>query len=176
MTIMMKSNLRDRGFLVMGQAEKSIENLAGLRGRQRPSLYADPLSWLIFDVVENVTSQQEGSFLAAKEGVGHIVVSEACTSFTMAELSTAIDLGHLSPLRFSGANPGLVCTLPSQLLGFCGPSLVFSMAPSKGADPALDIARSWLRSGRASHVFISCHQRELDDQHVVSTVLIRIKA
>lgn len=158
------------GLAVVGRGGAAVSDLSELQSRQRASLYADPLSWLVFDAVGQAVNELGEKILSAKNTVGHIVVSDQCTTFTMLEIGTSIPAGRFSPLRFSGANPGLICTLPSQLLGFSGPSLVLSMPPDAGLPPAMTVARAWLRERMASHVFVTYHLEDASGHRVVTTV------
>ncbi|WP_105967719.1 beta-ketoacyl synthase N-terminal-like domain-containing protein [Streptomyces geranii] len=141
--------------------------------RRRASLYADPLSWLVLDAVEQALGASDFTpeDASAKEAVGHIAISDQCTLHTMRQLAEAIPAGRISPLRFSGANPGSICTLPSQFLGFSGPTMTLSMPPEKGLPPALAVARAWLRQGCATHVIVTAHRADASGHRVTSTVL-----
>lgn len=143
--------------------------------RRRTSLYADPLSWLVLDAVEQAIAACGEDFApagtSAKEGVGHIAVSDQCTLHTMRQLAGAIGAGRVSPLRFSGANPGSICALPSQFLGFGGPTMTLSMPPEKGLPPAMAVARAWLRQGCATHVIVTAHRADASGHRVTSAIL-----
>jgi hypothetical protein len=159
------------GMTVVGEGLAAASDLSGPQPRRKASFYADPLSWLVFSAVEHAVDGCPEELLASPESVGHIVVSDRCTTHTMRETAAAIAVGRISPLRFSGANPGSVCSLPSQLLGFAGPSMTLSMPPEKGLAPAVTIARVWLRQRSAVHVLITSHRADESGHRVTSTIL-----
>jgi hypothetical protein len=165
------ATLNTRGMRVLGEGVATAPDLSGLFLKQRASLYADPLSWLVLDAAEHAVGECHEELLPVGETVGHIVVSDHCTTHTMREIAEAIPAGRLSPLRFSGANPGSVCSLPSQLLGFSGPSMTLSMPPEKGLPPAVAVARVWLRQGAAAYVLITSHRAGGPGHRVTTTVL-----
>ena len=158
------------GMVVVGEGVAAAPDLPGPRPKQKASAYADPLSWLVFSAVQQALDGCREELLTARESVGHIVVSDHCTLHTMLEIAAAIPSGRVSPLRFSGANPGSVCSLPSQLLGFSGPSLTLSMPPEKGLPSAVTITRRWLRQGSAVHVLITSHRADAPGHRVTSTI------
>ncbi|KPW22277.1 Coronafacic acid synthetase component [Pseudomonas cannabina pv. alisalensis] len=158
----------------LGQAE-SVAALGSEGGAaQKASAYADPLSWLVFEAVDYVLDNCRDAVLAAGQTVGHIVVSDVCTLHTMQHIARDLGRNRLSPLRFSGACPGLVCSLPGQLLRFSGPSLVLSMPPQDGLRPAALLARDWLDSGAASYVLVSAHDTD-GAQHRARCTLLQLQ-
>ncbi len=96
-------------------------------------------------------------------------MSDVCTLHTMQHIARDLGRNRLSPLRFSGACPGLVCSLPGQLLRFSGPSLVLSMPPQDGLRPA-----AWLDSGAASYVLVSAHDTD-GAQHRARCTLLQLQ-
>lgn len=160
---------------VLGQAESlaAFDSAAG--AAQKTSAYADPLSWLVFEAVERALDSCRDAVLTAGQTVGHIVVSDICTLHTMQHIARDLVRNRLSPLRFSGACPGLICSLPGQLLRFSGPSLVLSMPPQDGLVPAALLAQDWLNSGAASYVLVSAHERD-GTQHRVRCTLLQPQA
>lgn len=155
----------------LSQAESVAAFGPAVGAAQKTSAYADPLSWLVFEAVERVLESCRDAVLAAGQTVGHIVVSDVCTLHTMQHIARDLVRIRLSPLRFSGACPGLVCSLPGQLLRFSGPSLVLSMPPLNGLAPAALLAQDWLDSGAASHVLVSAHDTDGTQHRVRSTLL-----
>ncbi|WP_460072574.1 coronafacic acid synthetase [Streptomyces sp. YKOK-I1] len=156
---------------VLGEGVATAPDLSDARTPRRTSVYADPVSWLVLEAVERAVEAYGGDLRAARDGVGHIVVSDHCTAHTMRELAATIPAGRISPLRFSGANPGSVCGLSAQLLGFGGPSLTLSMPPEKGLPPAMAVARVWLAQGTATHVLVTTHRADASGHRVTSTIL-----
>ena len=159
------------GLDVLGEGVATAPDLSNARTGRRTSVYADPLSWLVLEAVERAIEEYGGELSSARESVGHIAVSDHCTAYTMRELAATIPTGRISPLRFSGANPGTVCSLPAQILGFSGPSMTLSMPPEKGLPPAIAVARVWLRQGTATHVLVTSHRADAAGHHVTSTIL-----
>lgn len=146
-----------------------VADLDELRPRQRPSLYADPVAWLVLDAVDHAV--RGSAEQPAPESTGHIVVSDHCTGHTMRQIAGGLTTGRISPLRFSGANPGAVCGFTCQLRGFTGPSATLSMAPETGLPVALALARAWLSGGAATHVLVSSHHVDAAGHHVTSVLL-----
>ncbi|MEI5519908.1 coronafacic acid synthetase [Streptomyces brasiliscabiei] len=159
----------------VGEGVAVARDLSATPPKRKASLYADPLSWLVLDAVEQALGACGGILTPAdapaRRSVGHIAVSDQCTTHTMRQLAAAIPSGRVSPLRFSGANPGSICGLPSQLLGLGGPTMTLSMPPEKGLPPALLVARAWLRQDSASHVIVTTHRADASGHHVTSTIL-----
>jgi len=163
------------GMTLVGEGVATAADLSALPPKRKASLYADPLSWLVLEAVERAIDEHGEELLSAREAVGHVAVSDHCTSHTMRELAATIPAGHISPLRFSGANPGSICSLPAQFLGFSGPSMTLSMPPEKGLPPAVTIARLWLRQGSASHVLVTSHDVAASGHRVTSRLLREIQ-
>lgn len=160
------------GLRMLAEGEALSSAGSSARGQQKASAYADPVSWLVFEAVEKALQSVRDSVLAARRTVGQIVVSDICTLHTMQHIARDLPRNRLSPLRFSGACPGLVCSLPGQLLHFSGPSLVLSMPPEAGLLPAALLARDWLSSGAASHVLVSAHERDGEQQRIRCALLL----
>jgi hypothetical protein len=159
------------GLTVVGQGLATAPDLSSVRTKQKASLYADPLSWLVLEAVERAIDSCGGDLLSARESVGHIAISDHCTAHTMREIAAAIPAGRISPLRFSAANPGSICSLPAQFHRFSGPSMTLSMPPDRGLPPALSIARTWLRQRSAAYVLITSHAADASGHSITSTVL-----
>lgn len=143
--------------------------------RQRPSFYADPASWLILQAFEQALEQCSQDFLARPEQIGLITLSETCTLHTMLEIEKTLGEGVISPLRFSGANPGAVGSLPSHFFGFSGPTLVLSMPPEDGLDLAATLAAGWLAVGDADFVAINRHWLTASGHYAESTIFAHEK-
>lgn len=137
--------------------------------RQKPSFYADPVSWLILDAAEQAVAQCVG-LTEFPEEVGVITISDVCTMHTMTEIASRLTDGHISPLRFSGANPGAVGSLPSHFCTFSGPALVFSMPPEEALGIAKTVAETWLKEATVRYVILNRHWLRQDGHHVSSTI------
>lgn len=161
-----------KGLDVVGRGNAMAADLTGPGARRKASVYADPVSWLVLEAVERAVADCP-ELLAAREAVGHVVVSDHCTLHSMRQLAEGIAAGRVSPLRFSGANPGLLCSLPCHIFGFNGPSITLSMPPERGVGPALAIARGWLCRLAATHVVLTSHHTDEEGHHIFSRVLRR---
>jgi hypothetical protein len=159
------------GMTVVGQGLAAAADLSSVRPKQKASLYADPLSWLVLEAVERAIDAYGGDLLSVREAVGHIAVSDHCTIYTMRGIAAAIPAGRISPLRFSGANPGSICSLPAQFHGFSGPSMTLSMPPDRGLPLAVSIARVWLRQRSAAYMLITSHSADTSGHRITSTIL-----
>jgi hypothetical protein len=136
--------------------------------RNGPSLYADPVAWLVCTAVEAAT--EECADELARDNVGVLVVSEFATLTTMRSIASGAARGRVSPLRFAGANPAVVAGLACITLGFRGPSLVLSMPPASGVAPAVTVASGLLSSGAASHLVLVAHS--VTTEHAVTCVIV----
>lgn len=136
---------------------------------QKPSFYADPVSWLMLEAAEQAVGQCIG-VTEYPEDVGVITVSDVCTIQTMTEIASRLMDGYISPLRFSGANPGAVGSLPSHFWSFSGPTLVFSMLPEEALGIVKTTAGMWLQDGSARHVIVNRHWMRPDGHHARSTI------
>lgn len=161
------------GLTVVGRGIATAPASGEVRRRQRACLYADPASWLVLEAVQLALDDAGDDLTAAVEDVGHVTVSDQCTLSTIGSVAAAVETGRLSPLRFSGANPGSVGTLPSQILGFSGPTLTLSMPPRAGIPVALTIARAWLHRQQATYVLVTAHTCDSSGHLVTSEILSR---
>ncbi|MFP1722843.1 coronafacic acid synthetase [Lonsdalea quercina] len=158
------------GLPAVGYGRAAASDLAAMKAGRKASLYADPLAWLVYDAVELALEEEKEAIFSAKRSVGHIAISDQCTAHTLREIGAAISSGRISPLRFSGACPGLVCALPGQFLGFNGPSMVLSMPAEQGLPAAAAIARTWLGEHAASYVIVTCHEADAAGHTVTSVI------
>ncbi|WP_024802760.1 hypothetical protein [Nocardia sp. BMG51109] len=165
--------LRPDGHLaVAGRGVAVAPGLDAVPRRRVPSVYADPLAWLVLDAVEQAIDDCADNLAAVKDSVGHIAVSDYCTTHTMLGIAATVADGHISPLRFSGANPGAVAGLSCQLLALCGPSTTLSMPPYAGLPTAVALARMWLRQGAAEYMIISTHHTGDQGHHTISSTVL----
>jgi hypothetical protein len=140
--------------------------------RNGPSFYADPASWLVTAAAQDALSTCAENLLSASDEVGMVTVSNVCTTLTMRDIARAVSRGRVSPLRFAGANPGVLTGLPCIKWKFRGPTLTFSMDPVVGVDVAVTVVKSWLRNGQAKYVLIATYLVE-HGQHVARCVITR---
>lgn len=140
---------------------------------RRPSFYADPVSWLVAQSVRAALDACPEDLVGRADEVAVITVSDHCTLRTMREIAGQVPTGRVSPLRFSGANPGSVGSLPGILLGFQGPSLTLSMPPDTGLPVARAIAHGWLAERAAAYAVVSAHEVSREGRHEVRTTILR---
>jgi hypothetical protein len=138
--------------------------------RNSPSLFADPVAWLICAAFEAATGDNAAELAGAREDVGLIVISEFATTITMRSIAEGAGRGRVSPLRFAGANPAVLAGLACIRWGLRGPSLTLSMRPADGVAPAAAVARGLLSSGAASHVGLVAHAA--GTEHVAACVIV----
>ncbi|MCV9879629.1 coronafacic acid synthetase [Brenneria izbisi] len=163
--------LTDQPLNIVGQGMASAADLSTYKPAQKVSLYADPLSWLVLEAVEQAIAKHRDVITSACSSVGHIAISDHCTLKTIHDISATLSSGHLSPLRFSGACPGMVIGLPSQFLRFSGPSIVWSMPSDNMQTYTTALARIWLDEGSATHVIITEHRVDALGHHIHSVVV-----
>ncbi|HEX8092912.1 coronafacic acid synthetase [Jatrophihabitans sp.] len=170
------ADLVGQGVRVLAEGRSSTPDLRNFRGGSKPSFFADPLSWLVAQSVEQAVAQCGAEVRSAAEEVGSLLISDVCSLTTMRQVAERVPSGRLSPLRFSGANPGVTATLPAMTFGFTGPSLTLSMTPADGLPWGLVIARCWLVSGQARHVVLASHRHEPDAGHQVDSAVLTASA
>ncbi|MGW5688849.1 beta-ketoacyl synthase N-terminal-like domain-containing protein [Nonomuraea sp. NPDC003754] len=145
---------------VAGHGAVTVEDPT-TRSANRPSLYADPVAWLTAAAVEAALGESGcgEDVLAARNDVAVIVLTGSRPLPTSRALATqATTRGRVSPLRFAGANPGILAGLTCIQWGLRGPSLVLAAADDGTVDTALTVAESWLSSGQARYVIAVRHQ------------------
>ncbi|MCO5994306.1 beta-ketoacyl synthase N-terminal-like domain-containing protein [Actinoallomurus rhizosphaericola] len=138
--------------------------------RNRKSLYVDPVAWLAVEVADRALAQIP-EVTAAGEDTAVLAISAHCTIATMRSIAERIRSGRLSPLRFTGANPGLLAGAVCLERQLRGPSLTLTMPPELGRDTALVVAEGWLRSGQARYVLLITHELRGVD-HVASCAVL----
>lgn len=125
--------------------------------RNAPSLFADPVAWLVCAAAEAATAQCAEVLARSRDDVGVLVVSEFATLTTMRSIAGSARRGRVSPLRFAGANPALVAGLVCIRQGFRGPALTLSMPVASGVGTAAAVAGGLLSSGAAGHLVLAAH-------------------
>jgi hypothetical protein len=131
--------------------------------RNRSSFYADPVAWLMTAVVgqaiERTAEPITGTAGSGGDEVGVLMISDICSLATMHSVRASTERGRVSPLRFAGANPGGLASLPCIEWSLRGPTLTLAMPPVTGLPAATVLAESWLAGGQASHVVLGVHFR-----------------
>ncbi|TDV37788.1 hypothetical protein [Actinophytocola oryzae] len=132
--------------------------------RNRSSLYADPVAWLVDAAVRRALDSCGESLGhdGAADDVGILALSETCTARTIRSIAGMTARGRVSPLRFAGANPGSLAGLSCLTGRFRGPSVTLAMSVPAGVGPAVLVAAGWLRAGQATHVVLAVHDRRTD--------------
>ena len=144
---------------------------SGTPERQRAaSLYADPVAWLVVDAVH--AALDAAGPVGPAPAAGVLSVSDWGTRHTMRLIGAAAVSGRVSPLRFAGASPGSIAGLACIVHRFTGPSLMLSMPPAEGREPAGLLAAAWLMAGACTHVIVNEHEVHDDGLHTVRTVLL----
>ncbi|PZG46584.1 coronafacic acid synthetase [Spongiactinospora gelatinilytica] len=159
------------GVVVLATGEATRAELRPVRSRI-PSLYADPLAWLVLDAVEDALSTCSDELYEARDEVAVILISPFCTLQTMEAVARSAPGGRVSPLRFAGASPGGGGSLTCVARGFRGPSLTLATRPGNGLPVARTLARSWLRSGQAAYAVVSAHEAMAEGGHRVRTAVL----
>lgn len=163
---------REAGVEVVARGESACASIGEVRGKNRTSFYADPVSWLVAEAVECAVGRSSADLHAVADDVATITISDFCTAVTMRQIAAGVPAGRLSPLRFSAATPGVVGSLPAMTFGFMGPSVTLSMHPDQGLPVAITVAGSWLATGLAAFAVLSGHEVDATGGHAVSSVII----
>ncbi|ANY07822.1 beta-ketoacyl synthase N-terminal-like domain-containing protein [Pseudonocardia sp. HH130630-07] len=129
----------------------------GTHARNAPSLYADPVAWLLCEVTGQALAGCPDDVLHHTDEVGHLAVSDHGTLDTMRALARSGRRGRVSPLRFAGANPGSLAGLACLRWGLRGPTMMLAMPPSPAGPAAVAVAQRWLDTGQARHVVLATH-------------------
>ncbi|GAA3452396.1 hypothetical protein [Dactylosporangium matsuzakiense] len=130
--------------------------------RNAPSFFVDPAGWLVNTAVSGAlqTTGALPTTAIEPDEVAVIVVSDICSATTMASIAASAERGVVSPLRFAGANPGVLAGLPCIRGKLRGPSLTLTMPPDEGLPVAAVVAAGWLRDGHARHVVLATYAIE----------------
>ena len=159
------------GLTVVSTGEARSADLAGC-SRNGPSFYADPVAWLVTAAITGAIERGPLDVTAAADEVAVIVLSRGCTTPTMRTIAGTAGRGLVSPLRFAGANPGVLAGLPCITHALRGPSLVLATPVADGLAVAAVVAGSWLVTGQARYVLVAAHERDAGG-HAVRCVLLR---
>lgn len=130
--------------------------------RNSSSFFADPAGWLVAAAVQDALDRCPEHVLSEPDQVGIAVLSDDGPAATMRTISDTARRGLVSPLRFAGANPGILAGLPCIRWKLRGPSLTFTMELDAAIDVARVIATAWLYGGQARYVLIVGHRVAAD--------------
>ena len=122
-----------------------------------PSFFADPAAWLVAAAVQDALTGCAEPVLADPDQVGVLVLSATGPTRSMREIAGTATRGMVSPLRFAGANPGVLAGLTCIRWRLRGPSLNLAMAPADGAGVAQTVVTAWLTGGQATWVLVAGH-------------------
>ncbi|HEY8982092.1 MAG TPA: beta-ketoacyl synthase N-terminal-like domain-containing protein [Streptomyces sp.] len=156
---------------VAGHASVTVADPVS-RARNKPSFYADPVAWLIVSAAEEALASCREAVLAEPDEVAVLVTSAGGALPTHERIVRDAARGLVSPLRFAGANPGILAGLTCITLGLRGPSLALEGRPGDAADTALTVAGDWLRTGQARSVLWVAYRRG-DGAHTAGCVVLR---
>jgi hypothetical protein len=142
--------------MLLAKGSATAPTLSAVRGSKQ-SMYADPAAWLVVAAVTDAIATLRAELTEAASDVGVICVSQECTLHTITAIGQGVPNGRVSPMRFAGANPGAMSSLPCIVFGFGGPTLVFATDPDVAAPAVATVAQSWLRGGIAKYVLLCSH-------------------
>jgi len=125
--------------------------------RNSACLYADPVAWLAVEAARRALDRIP-AVLDARDDTAVLAVSAYATLGTMRGIAARMRAGRISPLRFAGANPGLLAGAVCLEWRLRGPSLALTMPPALGVDTAQVVADGWLRRGQAQYVLLLTHE------------------
>ncbi|GHE48609.1 hypothetical protein GCM10018785_17740 [Streptomyces longispororuber] len=154
---------------VAAVADVVTEDL-GAGADNRPSFYADPVAWLTTAAVTRALARCDRGTGPCPD-VGVVVMSATCTAPTMAVIARTASRSRVSPLKFAGANPGILAGLPCIRGQFHGPSLVLSTEPAVSVDTALCVAVHWLWTRQSRYAACVAHTRPGGGHRVRCVVL-----
>lgn len=122
--------------------------------RNKPSFYADPAAWLAAEAVDRALADCAEPVLDAADDTAIVVMSATGSERTMRRIAGAVPRSRVSPLRFAGANPGVLAGLPALRHGLRGPSLLLAAHPDRAAPVACTVIAGWLADGQARHAIL----------------------
>ncbi|GCB95713.1 beta-ketoacyl synthase N-terminal-like domain-containing protein [Streptomyces noursei] len=141
------------GTRVLGSATVVADD-PGEHARNKPSFYADPAAWLVAETVDRALADCAEHVRDDADDTAILVVSATGSERTMRRIADSVPRSRVSPLRFAGANPGVLAGLPALRHGLRGPSLLLAGHPDAAAPVAGTVIAGWLRDGHARHVLL----------------------
>lgn len=140
------------------------------RARNRPSMYADPVAWAVLDFASTIIEELGD---VERANVGLLAISDVCSLSTMRLLSDSSKNGKISPLRFAGANPGIIAGLTAIEYKLRGPSLVLTMSPERAVAVVLPVLKYWIEQNGVAKVILVAHEKNRDLNDVLRGVIIK---
>ncbi|MFE4016045.1 polyketide synthase [Streptomyces sp. NPDC059101] len=141
------------GTRVLGSATVVAEDPAEY-AINKPSFYADPAAWLVAETVDRALTDCAERVLDAADDTAILVMSATGSEWTIRRIAASVPRSRVSPLRFAGANPGVLAGLPALRHGLRGPSLLLAAHPDQAAPVAFTVIDGWLADGHARHVIL----------------------
>ncbi|REF00407.1 polyketide synthase [Thermomonospora umbrina] len=123
----------------------------------KASFYADPIAWMILAAVTQTLADIAPD--PDPDTTALIVTSTATTLPTCQTIAVEARRGRIRPLRFAGANPGILAGLSCIRLGLRGPSMVLLGDPTGTARTAQALASQWQAQGQARLVMVVDHRQ-----------------
>ncbi|MFD4530644.1 polyketide synthase [Kitasatospora sp. NPDC058397] len=120
----------------------------------KPSFYADPAAWLVAETVDRALADCAEPVLDDAADTGILVMSATGSERTMRRIAASLPKSRVSPLRFAGANPGVLAGLPALRHELRGPSLLLAAHPDRATPVAFTVIGGWLADGHARHVLL----------------------
>ncbi|MEU2872235.1 polyketide synthase [Streptomyces olivoreticuli] len=151
------------GTRVLGSATVVAEDPAE-HSVNKPSFYADPAAWLVAETVDRALADCAEPVLDAADDTGIVVMSAAGSERTMRAIARSVPRSRVSPLRFAGANPGVLAGLSALRHGLRGPSLLLAMHPDAATPVAFTVIDGWFAGGQARHVLLAGLEPTADGQ------------
>lgn len=138
--------------------------LTALESKNAPSIFADPLAWAVADFVGGLLGAID---LTRSDRIqtGLIVVSDLCSLSTIRALSAMSKQGSLSPLKFAGASPSIICGLAALREQIRGPTVTFTMDPRTSRAAITALIRLWMMFNSVSPVIVVTHLQVPDVGH-----------
>lgn len=158
------------GTRVLGSATVTVEDPAE-HSVNKPSFYADPAAWLVAETVDRALAHCDEPVLDAADDTGIVVMSATGSERTLRAIARSVPRSRVSPLRFAGANPGVLAGLPALRHGLRGPSLLLARDPDAATPVALTMIGGWLANGHARHVLLAGLRSTADGQSCRCLVL-----
>jgi 3-oxoacyl-(acyl-carrier-protein) synthase len=138
----------------------------------RSSFYVDPVAWMVAAAAREAIACCKSPLAADNDDVGVLVLGGTSMLPTSSIIASGAGRGRVSPLRFAGANPGMLAGLICIQLGLRGPSLVVRSDLAHGLGTAQALLETWLHGGQADTVLLAaCHREPVE--YVVTCVVVR---
>ncbi|WP_438484716.1 beta-ketoacyl synthase N-terminal-like domain-containing protein [Streptomyces sp. S186] len=159
------------GTRVLGSATLVAEDPAAY-ARNKPSFYADPAAWLVAETVDRALTDCAARVRDAADDTAILVMSATGSERTMRRIAGAVPRSRVSPLRFAGANPGVLAGLPALRHGLRGPSLLLAAHPDTAAPVAFTVIDGWLADGHARYVILVGLQTTSGDRELCRSLVL----